>query len=96
MDPQSLETGSYRKYVVDEKVDGKVDVIDDKKDTKAIDEEKMPQSEQKVPYKDEKWWQTTVQVAPAFIIAGFGTMTAGVILGHVKVTRIISTIRDKS
>lgn len=91
-DPTSLETGSYRKYVSDEKVSEKVD----EKEIKSTDEEKMPQSDQKVPYKDEKWWQTTIQVAPAFIIAGFGTMTAGVILGHVKVTRIISTIRDGS
>lgn len=37
-------------------------------------------------YKQEKWWQTTIQVAIPFFIAGIGTIGAGIILGHVEVS----------
>jgi solute carrier family 41 len=33
----------------------------------------------------EKWWQILVQVSIPFLIAGCGTIGAGVILGNVKV-----------
>jgi hypothetical protein len=36
--------------------------------------------------KQEKWWQTTIQVAIPFFIAGIGTIGAGIILGHVEVS----------
>ncbi|KAG5681517.1 hypothetical protein PVAND_010943 [Polypedilum vanderplanki] len=34
--------------------------------------------------KHEKWWQTTIQVAIPFFIAGIGTIGAGIILGRVE------------
>lgn len=37
--------------------------------------------------KEEKWYQTTIQVGIPFLIAGCGTIAAGIILGHVKVKR---------
>lgn len=36
--------------------------------------------------KQELWWQTTIQVAIPFFIAGIGTIGAGIILGHVEVS----------
>lgn len=38
--------------------------------------------------KQEKWWQTTIQVAIPFFIAGIGTIGAGIILGTVEVRTI--------
>lgn len=35
--------------------------------------------------KQEKWWQTTIQVSIPFFLAGIGTIGAGVILGRVEV-----------
>lgn len=35
--------------------------------------------------KQEKWWQTTIQVSIPFFLAGIGTIGAGVILGTVEV-----------
>jgi solute carrier family 41 len=35
----------------------------------------------------EKWWQILIQVSIPFLIAGCGTIGAGVILGQVKVIR---------
>ena len=40
---------------------------------------------QLVGIKHEKWWQTTIQVAIPFFIAGIGTIGAGIILGRVEV-----------
>lgn len=34
---------------------------------------------------EEKWWQTTLQVSIPFLIAGLGTIAAGIILGRVEV-----------
>lgn len=36
--------------------------------------------------KQEKWWQTTIQVSIPFFIAGIGTIGAGIILGYVEVS----------
>lgn len=36
--------------------------------------------------KQEEWWKTTLQVSIPFLIAGIGTIGAGVILGRVEVT----------
>jgi hypothetical protein len=41
---------------------------------------------QLVGIKHEKWWQTTIQVAIPFFIAGIGTIGAGIILGRVEVS----------
>lgn len=41
---------------------------------------------QLVGIKQEKWWQTTIQVAIPFFIAGIGTIGAGIILGRVEVS----------
>lgn len=41
---------------------------------------------QLVGIKQEKWWQTTLQVAIPFFIAGIGTIGAGIILGRVEVS----------
>lgn len=38
--------------------------------------------------KQEKWWQTTVQVSIPFFLAGIGTIGAGIILGRVEVSAI--------
>ena len=43
--------------------------------------------------KQEKWWQTTIQVAIPFFIAGIGTIGAGIILGHVEVSWLRETIQ---
>lgn len=37
------------------------------------------------PYRNEKWYQTTFQVAVPFFIAGIGTIGAGLVLNQVKV-----------
>lgn len=44
---------------------------------------------QLVGIKQEKWWQTTIQVAIPFFIAGIGTIGAGIILGRVEVSQIL-------
>lgn len=36
--------------------------------------------------KQEKWWETTLQISIPFFIAGVGTIGAGVILGRVEVS----------
>lgn len=36
--------------------------------------------------KQEKWWQTTIQVSIPFFLAGIGTIGAGIILGRVEVS----------
>lgn len=41
---------------------------------------------------DEKWWHITIQVAIPFFIAGFGTIGAGIILGHVEVSCSINVV----
>lgn len=38
-----------------------------------------------LPYRQEEWWQTTLQVSIPFLIAGIGTIGAGIILGRVEV-----------
>lgn len=38
------------------------------------------------PVKIEEWWKTTLQVSIPFLIAGIGTIGAGVVLGRVEVT----------
>lgn len=35
--------------------------------------------------KQEEWWKTTLQVSIPFLIAGLGTIGAGIILGRVEV-----------
>lgn len=35
--------------------------------------------------KQEKWWQITIQVSIPFLLAGIGTIGAGIILGNVEV-----------
>lgn len=37
------------------------------------------------PIKQEEWWKTTLQVSIPFLIAGLGTIGAGLILGRVEV-----------
>lgn len=37
------------------------------------------------PVKQEEWWKTTLQVSIPFLIAGLGTIGAGIILGRVEV-----------
>lgn len=38
--------------------------------------------------KEEKWWQITIQVSIPFLLAGIGTIGAGIILGNVEVKTI--------
>lgn len=42
------------------------------------------------PIKQEEWWKTTLQVSIPFLIAGLGTIGAGLILGRVEVGIILS------
>lgn len=39
-----------------------------------------------MPLKQEKWYQTTLQVSIPFFLAGIGTIGAGIILGRVEVS----------
>lgn len=70
----SLESGTYKKFVGESKSD---DII----------EPKLPELVLKESIKEEKWHQTTIQVGIPFLIAGCGTIAAGIILGHVKVRK---------
>lgn len=45
--------------------------------------------DRKSEIKVEKWWSITIQVAIPFIIAGFGTIGAGVVLGKVQVSSVV-------
>lgn len=47
-----------------------------------------------MPLKQEKWYQTTLQVSIPFFLAGIGTIGAGIILGRVEVSA--NTIRSFS
>jgi len=40
--------------------------------------------------KQEKWWSTTLQVAVPFFLAGIGTIGAGLTLGMVQVSSLLS------
>ena len=40
--------------------------------------------------KQEKWWSTTLQVAVPFFLAGVGTIGAGLTLGIVQVSSLLS------
>lgn len=40
--------------------------------------------------KQEKWWITTLQVAVPFFLAGIGTIGAGLTLGIVQVSSLLS------
>uniref|UniRef100_A0A182J9E1 SLC41A/MgtE integral membrane domain-containing protein n=1 Tax=Anopheles atroparvus TaxID=41427 RepID=A0A182J9E1_ANOAO len=42
----------------------------------------------------EKWWQTTIQIAVPFFIAGFGTIAAGIILGRVENWNVFTQISE--
>lgn len=42
-------------------------------------------TDSKIVVRSEQWWSVAVQVAIPFIIAGFGTIGAGVVLGNVQV-----------
>ncbi|KFB42030.1 AGAP000663-PA-like protein [Anopheles sinensis] len=42
----------------------------------------------------EKWWQTTLQIAVPFFIAGFGTIAAGIILGRVENWNVFTQISE--
>lgn len=44
------------------------------------------ENKQLTAYKEEKWWELTIQVAIPFFIAGIGTIGAGIILGYVEVS----------
>lgn len=56
------------------------------------------------PIKQEEWWKTTLQVSIPFLIAGIGTIGAGIVLGRVEViinlnfsrlkTKLASSIRS--
>lgn len=48
----------------------------------------ITQSVHKEKEKEEKWHQTTIQVSVPFMLAGVGTIGAGVILGRVEVTNL--------
>lgn len=39
--------------------------------------------------KHEEWWKTTLQVSIPFLVAGIGTIGAGVILGRVEVSEAL-------
>lgn len=39
--------------------------------------------------KQEEWWHTTLQVSIPFLVAGIGTIGAGIVLGRVEVILLI-------
>ena len=47
-------------------------------------------SSDKSVIKQEKWWSTTLQVAVPFFLAGVGTIGAGLTLGIVQVSSLLS------
>lgn len=47
-------------------------------------------SSDKSVIKQEKWWSTTLQVAVPFFLAGIGTIGAGLTLGIVQVSSLLS------
>lgn len=53
-------------------------------DDKGFD--RKPSKAVQLPYKQEEWWKTTLQVSIPFLIAGLGTIGAGLILGRVEVS----------
>ena len=59
---------------------------DDDGGSKDFADEKITKSSNGVPgLKIEEWWKTTLQVSIPFMVAGIGTIGAGVILGRVEV-----------
>lgn len=53
-----------------------------------INSEDSEETPETLPIKEiqkEKWWHITIQVAIPFMIAGVGTIAAGIILGNVEV-----------
>ncbi|XP_055642777.1 solute carrier family 41 member 1 isoform X2 [Toxorhynchites rutilus septentrionalis] len=44
--------------------------------------------------KQEKWWQTTLQVSIPFFIAGIGTIGAGIILGRVEHWKVFAHVSE--
>lgn len=50
-----------------------------------------PSSQDEQRAKIEKWWQITIQISIPFMLAGIGTIGAGVILGNVEVRTVKST-----
>ncbi|CRK87752.1 CLUMA_CG001554, isoform A [Clunio marinus] len=44
--------------------------------------------------KQEKWWQTTIQVSIPFFIAGIGTIAAGIILGNVEHWEVFQEVSE--
>lgn len=54
-------------------------------DEESADEIELANETQQLT-KHERWYQTTLQVSIPFFLAGIGTIAAGVILGHVKVS----------
>ncbi|ETN64640.1 solute carrier family 41 [Anopheles darlingi] len=42
----------------------------------------------------EKWWQTTIQIAIPFFIAGIGTIGAGIILGRVEHWKVFKHVTE--
>lgn len=70
----SITTTSVASSEPDPGVDGNGDGENDGGDNKSV---------RKIT--TEKWWQTTLQVSIPFLIAGIGTIGAGIILGRVEV-----------
>ncbi|XP_055303770.1 solute carrier family 41 member 2 isoform X2 [Sitodiplosis mosellana] len=46
------------------------------------------------PIKQEEWWKTTLQVSIPFLIAGIGTIGAGLILGRVERWKVFQHISE--
>ncbi|XP_031628354.1 solute carrier family 41 member 2 isoform X2 [Contarinia nasturtii] len=46
------------------------------------------------PIKQEEWWKTTLQVSIPFLIAGLGTIGAGLILGRVEHWKVFGKISE--
>lgn len=63
---------------------------DDPKGGRDHDEKVIDQNPAKcgTPIQQEEWWKTTIQVSIPFLIAGIGTIGAGIVLGRVEVINI--------
>ncbi|GLV45034.1 uncharacterized protein CBL_14393 [Carabus blaptoides fortunei] len=62
------------------------------KTTDNIECDVSSDGDRKSEIKVEKWWSITIQVAIPFIIAGFGTIGAGVVLGKVQHYRVFQEV----
>lgn len=86
-----LVKGTKRVYVVQDTHSGPIESLGSNNSLSSVVSIKTdPQNEEQFDSNHrhnlkEKWWSLTIQVAIPFVIAGMGTIGAGVVLGNVQV-----------